>query len=360
MSITQIKFHATDQRDKIYGLLSLAAECHDLLKLPERLRPDYSLNVENLYQRVARFLLKESRSLSMLSRARGIPGTETRNNRHYDLELPSWCPDWSDFETYNLGISTSLSWINYSKSSSPAVLGFPNQYRASGNLEAVFPDVDQASDDESILELCGFKVDEVRHVHRFNIRRPKDGERADDLGAKIAPALNLALSLMSAHGITTWTESFIRSTTANQHQLQGKDMSQGFADGAAWLHDYFQRNQDFTSSHAKLNAKELEFTKLLNASTKGTPQHYEALARNLCFDRAFITTLEGKMGIAPSNTQAGDSILVLDGGGVPYVARRHGEQWLFVGESYIDGLMGGQTLRAHEAGLVRKEIFRFQ
>jgi hypothetical protein len=35
MSITQIKFHATDSRDKVYSLFGLASECEDLLQTPK-------------------------------------------------------------------------------------------------------------------------------------------------------------------------------------------------------------------------------------------------------------------------------------------------------------------------------------
>ncbi|RBR13204.1 hypothetical protein FVER53590_09886 [Fusarium verticillioides] len=51
MSITQIKFHATDQRDKVYSLFGLASECEDLLQTPEGLKPDYTITAEQAYCR---------------------------------------------------------------------------------------------------------------------------------------------------------------------------------------------------------------------------------------------------------------------------------------------------------------------
>jgi hypothetical protein len=102
MSITQIKFHATDQRDKIYGLPGLAAECQDTSKLPVSLRPDYGISVAQVYQQVVRFLLENKCSLAILTRTRGPSGSLSRRQRQYDFtDLPSWVPDWSDFRVFN-------------------------------------------------------------------------------------------------------------------------------------------------------------------------------------------------------------------------------------------------------------------
>ncbi|KAH7191810.1 HET domain-containing protein [Fusarium flagelliforme] len=337
ISITQIKFQATDQRDKIYGLLGLAAECQGTVELPKALRPDYSL---------------ENESLAMLTRAKSLTGTETSNNRQHDLALPSWCPDWSDFHSYNLGISTSLSWIHYPKDTSPAVLGFPNQYRASGDSKLEFSSADSSAEDESILQLYGSKVDQVHGVHRLDINRARDGEEVDDLGTKMAPALELAMSLVTPHGALPWAIRFIQSTTANQHQLNGEDTSQGSADGAAWLWNFFQRPENIPPALSMMSQLE-------ELAANGSPERYEALVRNFCFDRAFVTTSEGRMGIAPSNTQVGDVILVIPGGGVPYIARPLGQYWLFVGESYIDGLMEGQAVQTCNGPRLQKQAFSF-
>lgn len=52
-----------------------------------------------------------------------------------------------------------------------------------------------------ILERYGFKADQVNGVHRLDINRPKNGEKTGDLGKKLAPALELAMSLATPHGV---------------------------------------------------------------------------------------------------------------------------------------------------------------
>jgi hypothetical protein len=58
------------------------------------------------------------------------------------------------------------------------------------------------------------------------------------------------------------------------------------------------------------------------------------------------------MGIAPSNVCLGDKVCVLLGGGVPYIARACGKYWSFVGESYIDTLMGGEIVQTYRQGKI--------
>lgn len=41
-------------------------------------------------------------------------------------------------------------------------------------------------------------------------------------------------------------------------------------------------------------------SQLEELAANGSPERYEALFRNFCFDRAFVTSSQGRMGIAPS------------------------------------------------------------
>lgn len=165
LSSTQIKFHATDPRDKIYGLLGLAAECQDPSAFPACFQPDYRIDVAQLYQNVARHLLKHTHSLALLTRAHGMNNKLARQHRQLDLTaLPSWTPDWSDLHLSDRPIRTSLSWVHYNDggSSQCARLGFPRHYRAAdGRGTVIYP---TAGSDTSVLRISGFRIDKVRFV----------------------------------------------------------------------------------------------------------------------------------------------------------------------------------------------------
>ncbi|SCN66231.1 related to het-6-heterokaryon incompatibility protein [Fusarium fujikuroi] len=360
MSITQVKFHATDQRDKVYGVLGLALECEDGSGLPEELKPDYTIDVATLYQRVARFLLKKNRSLASLTRARCVDGSETRKQRVHDIDLPSWCPDWSDFNTYNEGISTSLSWIEYSNILKPARLGFPGQYRAAGGSEVSFGSLKPDSEESTLLQLNGFIVDQVDHVHQFDFGSLGHGQALAQFDSAMAPIVRIALTLIPATDTLGWMGQFIQTTTARQYYLNGKDLDQSTSDGAAWLHGFFQRRDDVASLLDKQPGKDELMSQIQEASTDGAKEDYIALVQNFCFDRAFIITGCGRIGIGPSSTCPEDKVSVIFGGDVPYIIRGTGDYLNLVGESYIHGLMEAQTIDKYKTGLIQKEVFCFK
>lgn len=88
---------------------------------------------------------------------------------------------------------------------------------------------------------------------------------------------------------------------------------------------------------------------------------YAAEARHFCFNRSFFVTAAGRIGIGPSDTRLDDIVAVLPGSGVPFVirSRENTGGWLIVGESYVDGLMGGEAIKSWEQGRLQKEILDF-
>jgi hypothetical protein len=82
--------------------------------------------------------------------------------------------------------------------------------------------------------------------------------------------------------------------------------------------------------------------------------HYDRVSGITHGRRLFITSL-GFLGLAPQASVVGDEICALLGGKVPYVIRRYGDRYTFVGECYIFGLMNGEVL----AGLDYKMLVDF-
>lgn len=70
---------ASDDRDKLFGLLSLASPGHGVI-------PDYTLDVSETFRNTVLCLIKASGSLDVWS------GDQRRKN---NKDLPSWVPDWS-------------------------------------------------------------------------------------------------------------------------------------------------------------------------------------------------------------------------------------------------------------------------
>ncbi|KAI0458461.1 HET domain-containing protein [Xylaria acuta] len=326
--ITSTKYHATDQKDKVYGLLGLAAESQDPTQTPDALRPNYSLEVAEVYKKVALSFLREYKSLSFL----------TRPNGHQPEPLPSWAPNWCDSSVVERDITKSLSWISNLGTESPVTLGFPEHYNASAGLPVKLFD----SPNQFVLKLSGLRVDTVVSSTQFDDKSQSFGRVAHD-----PPLLQLWKAALSfrpeGRALPDWIASWFKATTAEQQRISGRTADRILKDGSAYLYNV-------------LSSSDL----LSKLSMGGDAEIYSALASNFCLNRKFIVTLEGRMGIAPVGTQQGDLVFVIFGGGVPYILRTQESGFLFVGQSYINGLMGGEAVHALEQGELAEEIIELR
>ncbi|KAK1715446.1 HET domain-containing protein [Colletotrichum acutatum] len=356
VSITQVKFNATDQRDKIYGLMGLARECQDLATIPPELRPDYQIGVTDVYLRVGRYMLEQGQSLAFLTRARCVDGSITRRQREKSLDIPSWCPDWSDFENPNEGIATSLSWVHAGDKSRPAILGFLEQFSAASGLELEI----RHEDDPRVLSLVGIKVSTVEVAVPFGVNPSRKVDPEQPFTEQMTRILSEALKVLKKNPIPTWTRQFVSATTVEQHSFVGRDWEQSVADGAAYIHHLLLNEVSLSSLCVEQSGDPNALSVLQQLSSGGAADYYKSLVHNYGFDRAFLVTADGRMGIGPSNIRQGDAVVVLAGGDVPYCVRKEGDYWLLVGESCVQGLMKGEATKAVSHGLFMKERMRFR
>jgi hypothetical protein len=65
-------------------------------------------------------------------------------------------------------------------------------------------------------------------------------------------------------------------------------------------------------------------------------------------NRRLIVTNSGLIGLAPVLTQPGDVVIILEGHGIPVIARKlstgaHG--WNIIGEAFVNGMMDGEMMK---------------
>jgi hypothetical protein len=60
--------------------------------------------------------------------------------------------------------------------------------------------------------------------------------------------------------------------------------------------------------------------------------------------RSLCVTTSGRICLTPSETRVGDSVAILYGGRTPYILRPIGDDFEFIGESYVHGLMKGEAV----------------
>jgi hypothetical protein len=66
----------------------------------------------------------------------------------------------------------------------------------------------------------------------------------------------------------------------------------------------------------------------------------------LC-SRAYLSTAGGRVGLSPRNMAAGDWVCIVYGAKVPYILRSRpaSAEMEFIGDSYVDGVMYGESLK---------------
>jgi hypothetical protein len=264
---TSIKFHATDQRDKVYGLLGLAVESQDPGGLPEALRPDYGLDVAQVYLKVASFILWEYSTLSAMTRTSGVASDVSRIQRKHNFKLlPSWVPDWCDFTVVQREAAKGLSWLSYSNTADMTTLGFPEHYCAAASL----PTKLMASPDPSVLRLSGLIVDTVVTAVQFNDEaQPVVGNAHQP---QALPSLEAAVPLLHEKTAMDWICAYIKATTVEQYRLFGSTAEQTLKDGSAFLLDLLSNDQYREQCSISHSERQDIITLLREMSVGGDPE----------------------------------------------------------------------------------------
>lgn len=367
MSIPQMKFRASDQRDKVYGLLGLASEKYDPENLPDDLNPDYSLSVPEVYRRITLRFLERSGSLAILTRAHGASGNFTRRRRrnHYP-HMPSWVVNCSDlaFDVQGIDIRHSLCFVHSASSSRSAYLGFPAHYSAAGTLPLTL----HRTDNPEVLGISGFKACHITQVLQMGEEHVLHKEFVDSFDVTMARVFSMALILLRKNQVEIWIAQFIKTTTAEQYilQISNRGWEQFLRDSIAFLHKLLLSNQELRTqfiSRSGTGDNAMEWLKY--ASEGGDSSIYATLAYSFCYSRCFFVTSSDLMGIGPSDTTSGDAVAILPGGAVPYIIRESwisspGGGWQLVGESYVNDLMRGEALSVYPDGMPPVEVLQFR
>lgn len=73
--------------------------------------------------------------------------------------------------------------------------------------------------------------------------------------------------------------------------------------------------------------------------------------------RRYVLTDSGHFGLASERSEVGDIVCILLGCSVAAVLRQVGEHYMFIGESYVHGIMQGEIVAAFEKEEVQLQEF---
>jgi hypothetical protein len=343
---------ATDPRDKVYGLLGIATNRGSLA-------PDYRRSLAEAYMETTRVLIVESRSLEVL-------------NATYPLErasdLPSWAADWrEDLDGWQLGLRSGQN-------------GFP-YHASSGSHPSIISSADQEQ-----LKLKGFQLDRIQTVHdaRSALACSADGTWLLATGQLRACPASLGLTGTYAHtsepysiayATTLWADmmpysgrgseyfnSFLFSATLAAMKAEEEDKEVSSETPSQSINPRVIREILTEPGAGEVPEQELSFLQDLpdgivsDASSLASKdgevvREMVEFIGSMTHKRVFFITEKGYIGIGFDCAQVGDIVVILLGGITPYVLRQQDENYLFLGESYVHGVMDGEAFNAHvEAG----------
>jgi hypothetical protein len=72
---------------------------------------------------------------------------------------------------------------------------------------------------------------------------------------------------------------------------------------------------------------------------------FDMLREDCCFRRRFFATTTGSMGLGPGSMQAGDLVVVLRGGSLPFILREFDGDYQLIGPAYVHGIMDGEAVQ---------------
>jgi hypothetical protein len=362
---------ATDDHDKIYGVLALSSDAETVIP-----QPDYTLSAAMAYKSLVKSSICVRGNLDILSLV-------TAQGR---LKLPTWCLD--------------LTCNNALNSMNKAILMTADEsvkFRASGSTKPVV----SFSENLNTLKIQGIEFDAVdtydlsimsttSHAPVQQCAYATDLSIFDaiwntaiggicwsyEANAFLAPPSILGglfailccstdngpKAIPEASPDSSLTETENQSSTADNpigpaEEAKKKDMN-------SFAFEWLKTNGDFVFANRTIREWCSAFTHLWTGEEDiGFPSHnylqrrLEHAIRSASSSRKLVKTSRGYIGLAPLTTRPGDLVCILLGHRLPVILRAVDKYYLFIGECYVHGIMYGKPMELLESGTLQAKEF---
>lgn len=327
MSGARYGLNATDDRDRVYALLSVATD-----EAARCIIPDYTLTCHNVYVNTARVLL-DCGHFDILSLC--------RQSQKYNL--PSWTPDWSLTMDENWSMPPFRPLI---------------YYNACGHLNKQLRRLSVSATVSRKLDLDSIIVDTINELGAcYTAEICQDGpDRWPDLKHYFCD-LRSYLARSEIYSADQKKEAEWRIPIADM-EWHAIDRRMTRPSGSSWMaagyaglkdiHGWSTENSPFdpqlsTSQHLSSQASAL----VALISHDSPCYHYTDRLRDMYGTRPFLSA-NGYVGLCPEETAPDDKIVIFAGAKLPYITRLNsdGITWRLVGEAYVHLIMDGEFVSA--------------
>jgi len=329
-------FEASDPRDKLFGLLIMGKETHDIRNLPDLVRPDYGKSTAQVFIDFTRWCIQQDQSLAVLGYSTFMRQPST-SSTEADA-LPSW--SLSDNPAF-AGVGAKLSTIP----------GF----RACANTR-VDMELMNNNPDPRLLPLRGYRLDTVSDVNElaFCIHVDQDNDlylmnntkevrycepvQGLDL-CRCHRILNHILLLMTGGGMQKCGDCDHSNGIHRTRCLEPAEMYAIFTAHYVKHGDEGDLNMEYFCEH-------IHEMLLPLVETGGADKLSELMLK--ASKRSLFTTSNSRPGLCPPGTRIDDVVVALFGGRAPFVLRPRGvddgadsQTWEFIGECFLLDVMRG-------------------
>ncbi len=307
------KFQVTKPVDSIFAVMGLTT---DVTPSDSEILPNYELDEEQVFKRIAKWAIVKRRSLGYLSLISKAPDTESQ------LSLPSWVANFSKLESCYPLLGEDAAIFKAGGSSDPKP---------------------RLSEEENMLHLAGKIIDTVKAIG--------DVGMAESLPPDDLPNLEKAQLMNQSMGL--WVKqcqeiAFDKASTIPEDRYEEFwrtmvcDMTGQGARAPPELGRAFRGFMKVVETGFEKDTHDIEsLYELLEDS-----QQIQPAITNHFATRRFCVTENDRMGQMPKAAEVGDRICVFQGASVPYVIRSatDGDHAL-IGDCYLHGVMDGEAFR---------------
>jgi len=338
---TYRRWHATDPRDKVYGILGLTELGEERSIVPI----DYEKSAPEVFHDVATAIVRWTNDLAIFGHV------------HHDLdydghpECESWVPQWDQWQLVPHdqmmgGLSPTSSAYGIYKFTVPnesitqprgrqlmvcgSVYGTVSSTTV---LQGKFSDLSYVGRQESTKLILDYPVDFLLNYWRQAVSQEAP------VGNDLSPAM-ICMARTLTGGQVRHSFNYYEASEENVTEYL-----QSFLDWIRLLYTF--------SNHVTEDGTiEYDFCE----SGSGWKVFGELVAR-FFYSRASFRIKDGSHGLGPVCLREGDLIVVLEGAYTPVALRPRGENYLLLGQVYKDEIMNGELIEEMEKGIRKRQQF---
>ncbi|KAF2460689.1 heterokaryon incompatibility protein-domain-containing protein [Lineolata rhizophorae] len=307
---------ATDLRDHVYGLLSIATKHHGM-------QVDYSKDIRQVYKDSTIACLKSASNAKILTACKLLDTT---------TGMPSWVPNWS----YRL---REDSYVN--PEFSVEDISYPD-FTAGGEAFGGF----LLEDGDRTLVVDGFILDKVYSTNFPNVE-PHEKQVSNDV---LHEWWSMWTSFRESSRASKYGDeqkqllAFARTIVVGKYSRRSEGQPEEF-ETDSWQSYWRLALKWHPTTHKSPAAfKDIDSVNPAAAVFKMQSLRTRIYAGLLAAPKFFIT-VGGRMGRGSMQARPGDEVGLILGAPTPFILRpTENNRYLIVGECYVDGIMDGEAL----------------